>query len=70
MSECAKNLLKGNIPLKPHQRSSLKKRKAAIRQLAKKKVSLQSKKKIIQRGGFLGAFLGPIISILGGLLNQ
>lgn len=68
--ECCKNILLGNVPLTSQQRSNLKKRKADVRRLANKKISLKSKKAIIQRGGFLGAILGPVVSVLGGLLGN
>lgn len=67
--ECAKNLLHGNIPLSAKQKKLLAKRKQSLRKLITKKVSVKSKKRIIQSGGFLGALLGPIVSILGGLFG-
>ena len=69
LCECAKNLLKGKVPLTPAQKKLLARRKKVLREFVKKKVSLQKKKKIIQSGGFLGALITPIISILGGLLG-
>ncbi len=67
--ECAQNILKGKIPLTKNQRNSLKKRKNILRQLVKRKTSIKKKKQIIQSGGFLGALLGPIVSVLGSLLG-
>lgn len=67
--ECAKNLLKGKVPLTSQQKRLLSKNKNKLRTLVKKKISVGKKKKIIQTGGFLGALLGPIVSILGGLLG-
>jgi hypothetical protein len=32
-----------------------------------KKTSLKKKRKILQKGGFLGALIPPILSVLGGL---
>ena len=69
LCECAKNLLKGNVPLTPAQKKSLSRRKKELRDLSRKNVSLKKKKKIVQSGGFLGALLGPIISVLGGLFG-
>ena len=69
LCECAKNLLKGTIPLKEKQRKELSKRKKSLRNLVDKSISLKTKKRIIQSGGFLGALLGPIVSILGGLFG-
>lgn len=64
--EIAKNVLKGNVPLSMSQKSKLKRMKGSLRLLALKKTPVKKKKKIIQSGGFLGALLGPIVSILGG----
>lgn len=67
--ECAQNLLRGKVPLNSRQKAALNRRKKSLRELVKRKVTLTRKKKIIQNGGFLGALLGPIISILSGLLG-
>jgi len=43
-----------------------------LRKLALKKMSLVSRKKILQKGGFIGALISPLItglvSLLGGYL--
>ena len=67
--ECAKNILKGKVPLNKTHKKLLSKRKVALRKLTTKKLSLRKKQKIIQTGGFLGAILAPIVSALGGLLG-
>lgn len=67
--ECTKNLLKGNVPLTSSQMKKLRREKHNLRQLALKKTPLKEKRKIIQKGGFLGALLPPILSVLGGLLG-
>ena len=63
MCDCAKNIIKGNVPLTPSQKRQLSRRKRLLKKLA------LNKRKIIQSGGFLGALLGPIISILGKVLG-
>jgi hypothetical protein len=68
--ECVKNLLKGNVPLTSTQKRQLSRRKRLLRKILLKKTSLKDKRKIIQTGGFLGALLGPIVSVLGGLFGQ
>jgi hypothetical protein len=67
--ECAKNVLVGNVPLSPEHKRRLKRHKLSLRKLALKKTSLAAKKKIVQSGGFLGALLGPIVKVLGGLFG-
>ncbi len=68
VSECCVNILKGNVPLTSKQKKILCNHKTKLRTLAQKKVSLKKKKEIIQKGGFLGAILAPVASVLGSLL--
>lgn len=67
--ECAKNVLAGNVALSPEHKRQLKRHKLSLRKLALKKTPMKTKKKLIQRGGFLGALLGPIVKVLGGLFG-
>ena len=69
LCECALNILNGNIPLKPSEKTKLSKYKRHLRVLSNKKSGAQKKKKVLrQKGGFLGALLTPVLSALGGLL--
>ena len=68
--EICKNVLSGNVPLSASQRRRLCKNKCLLRKLAEKKIGAKKKKRLVmQNGGFLGALLTPIVSILGGLLG-
>ena len=67
LCEVAKNILKGNVCLKPTQLTKLKKHRSAIRKLALKRTSLRAKRRILQKGGFLGALIGPAIGLLTSL---
>lgn len=67
--ECAKNILKGKVPLSTKHKKRLYFKRNALRRLTLKKTSLKKKAKIIQSGGFLGALLGPIVSVLGSLFG-
>jgi len=69
ISECAKNVLRGNVPLTARQNAEVRRNKHNLRALSIKKTSLRKKRRIIQKGGFLVAVLTPILSILGGLLG-
>ena len=70
-SDIAKNIISGNIKLRPHHLKALRRRRKAVRLLASKKTSLAKKKALLsQTGGFLGSLLTPIISVLGGLLGN
>src|ERR1700759_120858 len=67
--ECVKNVLVGNVKLTPEHKRRLKRHKRSLRKLVLKKTSLAQNKRIVQQGGFLGALLGPIIKVLGGLFG-
>jgi len=68
VSECAKNVIKGNVPLGSRQMTNLRRRRHDLRALSKTNTSLKTKRKILQKGGFLSALLPPVLSLLGGLL--
>ena len=65
--ECAKNIIKGNVQMTAPQRDKVRRRKQSFRKIILKKTSLKDKRRIVQSGGFLGALLGPIVSVLGSL---
>jgi hypothetical protein len=67
--EWADNILRGNVPLTKLQKEKLKRNKAGLRALTKKSVSLEKKKAILQKGGFLGSLLAPIASVVTPLLS-
>lgn len=62
LSECAHNVLQGNIPLSPHQKARLTKYKQKLRQVANRNTALKQKQKIVQTGGFLPALLAPLLT--------
>ena len=62
LSECAYNILQGNVHLTPNQKASLTKYKQKIRQVANKRTALKQKQKIVQTGGFLPALLAPLLT--------
>lgn len=70
LSECAKNVLRGNVPLSTRQSARLRRNKNDLRLLSVKKTSLRKKRQIVQKGGFLTALLPPILSLLGGALSS
>lgn len=68
--DCAYNVLKGNVHLKPKDKKALRRHKRALRALAEKRVALKRKQKLlVQKGGFLPFLLAPILSAAGGLLG-
>ena len=64
LSECAHNILKGTVQLKPAEKESLKKYRLKVRKIADKKTPLKQKLKIVQTGGFIPALLGPLLKPL------
>lgn len=62
LREIAVNVLKGKLPLTAKQLTRLKKHKTRVRLVAKKSTSDQTRAKIAQKGGFLGALLTPLLS--------
>ena len=67
ISECAKNVVKGNVPLTNRQKTRLRRSRNELRALSVKKTSLRKKRRILQKGGFLTALLPPVLGILSSL---
>ena len=68
LCECGLNVLKGNVPLSSTQKKRLVRYKTVLRTIARRNTSLKQKKALLQKGGFLGALLGPVLGVLGNLL--
>ena len=67
--ECTMNVLKGNVPITKAHKKKLSRYKQHLRNIAdKKKSSLKRKEILIQKGGFLGLILKPVLQTLGSLL--
>ena len=68
--QCAANTLRGNVPLTKLQKTRLSRHKDTLRLLAKKKVSLKRKKKLLlQKGkGIFPFLLAPILSAVASTL--
>jgi len=61
VSECAKNVIKGNVSLTVRQKERLRRSRNNLRASSVKKTTLQRKRRILQKGGFLGALLPPVL---------
>ena len=72
--ECSANVLHGNLQITDKNKNKLKKYKKDMRKLALKSKSLSSKKRLIQKGGFLlpllGAVLPALASTIGGMFRR
>lgn len=66
VSDICHNILKGNAKLSTTQKQKLSKYKQQIRKIANKTTTRRQKRKLIQKGGFLGTILAPL---LGGLIG-
>jgi hypothetical protein len=64
--ECARNTLKGNVPLNSSQKRKLSRHRHTLRRLAKSGDNWKCKKKVIvkQAGGFMLPLLAPILGTL------
>jgi len=71
--ECIKNVLNSNLKIKPVHLRRLKRHRQTLRVLASKKTSLVNRKRLLQKGGFIGALLPALIpaiaSLVGGFLK-
>ena len=68
--DCAKTILQGHTELTEEQYKALKRKSEDIRLLTKASTTLTQKKNILQKGGFLGMLLKPLIGpLLGGLFG-
>lgn len=69
LCEICLNILAGNVPVNVNK---MKRYKNLLRSLAKKKSSIQQKKRMLvnQSGGFLPLLAPAIISTLGGILGR
>lgn len=66
-SEVCHNILEDRIHLVPKKRAKLAKYRATIRALAKKSTTQQTKRQLIQKGGFLSAILPILGAVLPGI---
>ena len=66
--DCALNVLHRNIAITPHCKRKLSRHKASLRKLTDKKVSLNTKRKILQ-GGFLPLILSALAPLVGKILG-
>ena len=69
VSECALNLLHGNVKFSDCARKKLRKYRRQLRKVVDRRVPLARKKKlIIQRGGFLVPLLTAVLPTLSSLI--
>lgn len=64
LSECALNILKGNVTLSKTHKEKLRRHRKDLRALSKSRTAVKKKKEIIQKGGFLPSILAGILPAL------
>lgn len=67
--ECVTNIIRGNVKLTSAQLRELQPFERHLRKFIRKKTSQKERKVILQKGGFIGAIVKPILSFLGPLLG-
>ena len=68
LCECIRNLLKANVPVSARQLETLRRHKQLLRKLSLRKTSMKVRRRILQRGGFVGFLIGPLITAITQLL--
>ena len=69
--EICLNILKSRINLTKKDIGKLGRHKRDIRKLANKKVAINHKRRIVQKGGFISSLLGPLLgSLLAPILGR
>ena len=65
LSECSLNIFKGHVQLTPPQKKQLCRYKQSLRALVNKGTSAKRGKRILQKGGLVGALVKPVLDVLG-----
>jgi len=68
VSECAKKVIKRNVPLTNRQMKKLKSQAIRPKNFVFGKNFVAGESKVLQKGKFRSALLPPVLSLLGGLL--
>ena len=69
LCDCAHNVLQGNDEISHHHKQKLKPHKTKLRKLADRKVALKTKRRIIQKGGFLPLLLSALTPVISGMVG-
>ena len=70
LSQCSKNVLRGNLPLNTTQKRKLSRYANSLRTLSKKSGTVKKKKVLLMKGGFAGALAGVVAPLLLNLLTK
>jgi hypothetical protein len=67
--ECVQNVLNANLPIKPSHLKKLGRHKQTLRTLVAKRTSLAKRKRILQKGGFIGTLLSALVPAFGEIVK-
>ncbi|XP_055347694.1 baculoviral IAP repeat-containing protein 3-like [Paramacrobiotus metropolitanus] len=70
MEEVAVNIVKNTVELSPAHLDKCKRHRKALKLIALRRYPLKEKRKILQRGGFIGAILPVIAGVLTSLIGN
>ena len=65
---CAQKIIKGQVNVSSHHLKKLRPFEHSLQRLIANRTETENKKRILQRGGFLGALIGPLVGVLPQLL--
>ncbi len=68
LREISLNVLRGAVKLNKKQLKRLSRHKEDVRALARKSTSVKRRQEIVQKGGFLGSLLIPVLGTLASTL--
>ena len=69
LTEVAVNIVKSTVQLTPQELSTCRRWRKSLKLIALKRYPVKEKRKILQKGGFLGAILPVLASVLGAVIN-
>ena len=69
LTEVAVNMIKNTVKLSPDEMRVCRRWRKPLKLLALKRYPTKEKRNILQRGGFLGAILPILASVLGAVIN-
>ena len=70
LSQCSKNILRGNLPLTTTQKRKLSRYAKSLRTLSTKSGTVKKKKALLMKGGLVGALAGAVAPLLLNLVTK
>ena len=67
--ECARAIINRQVPLTPSQSRAVRQSARSILHLVRPGLTTDQQRRVLQRGGFIGLLLKPLLGLLGGLVG-